>query len=229
MARRFRRKSFRKRRPRRRYATRGKRRGSRWSHQRCVYFKSRFVHTGIGGNVSANNLFAPTTTGGTTTQETNFSFRLGHIPYFARITNLYDVYKIVKIVLDWIPVGADMNPYPNAVSTNVAIPTIVTAIDHDDTNNVGIAIYSYGYCKERSCKSRFRTTIYPRIAKAAFGGGLLSSYANDKPGWIDTDFPNVDHYGLRSFFPAIQNLSGPTHAYRIIATYYVCCKEFRSS
>jgi len=128
--------------------------------------------------------------------EFNIQFALNDITNVVGLTNFFDQYCIYSIVvtLQCNDVG---------VSATTETGRGYTAIDYDNTNNLGseAAIQAYGTCVAfipgRSVQQRF---IKPCVAPALYNAGAVFTGYGVARAWCDCASPGIIHYGFRSFF-----------------------------
>lgn len=154
-----------------------------------------------------------------------WDFFLSQLPNYTEFTNLYDQYKISRIKVKFIYTANSQNVTTAAAIT--ALPNLLTVIDNNDSAALST---SGDYCQYRSFKIRRLDkpcSVYfkPQFDIAAYSGAF-TSYAQ-KTGWIDSNSPNVKHYGLKfavdpMFYGAGANVTGRIQC---ILTYYIKCRH----
>lgn len=201
-------------------------------------FGASCVTNGPLGSLSFNNVGMTTIT--TTAVQTTFYygfsmfFTLDTIPTFASYVSAYDRFNIQKVVVKIYPVctsstGQDIvNP-----SNSQCNGFLHWVIDSEDANLPSASDLGVDTLRRRPsyrmvnlARSRPMTrTVMPRIALGAYSGAF-TSYANRKPGWIDTASPSVQHYGLKGVFEVV-NPSAVVHYinFKVEATYYFRLKD----
>jgi len=137
-------------------------------------------------------------------------FTLNMIQNYTRFTNVYDMYKILKV-------GIKITPYSTAALLqtgssggfhNQQLALILhSAIDYDDRGSVapsaaGIdSLRNKVTYRSRNFFSNGRSQYFslrPRVSMDVFGGTTVPSYGSSaviKPPWLDCDSYNVNHYG----------------------------------
>lgn len=144
----------------------------------------------------------------------------------------YDRYRIDKVVVRLIPLGtqAGEESVKNA-STPQNNGYIHSVLDYDDNSPFAASEAGIALMRDRTTYRvsniigrRAHTWVIkrPRIAVAAYGSGVFTSYANQKAQWIDTVSGTVPHYGLKFLFQ-IPNPSADTYFMNFLATatYYM--------
>lgn len=91
-----------------------------------------------------------------------------------------------------------------------------SAVDYDDdaaptASDVGIDLLRArpSYRAENCSLTRKLTYSWkPRLAVAAYGSGVFTSYANLPPVWLETASPSVAHYGYKFIFEVMNPYAG---------------------
>jgi len=121
------------------------------------------------------------------------SFSLAQIPGIQNFLNIYDFYRIRKVVCLFKVLGTQV--YWGNSSGDV--PRIAVAIDYNDGTSTGAPAQSYQNCFVSTMTGNFVRSFSPRTALALYNGSLSTAYIEGKPNqWIDTNYPAVPHYGL---------------------------------
>lgn len=147
-------------------------------------------------NVSANATTSNPSSNG-------FAFTLNNLPDASDFQNLFDSYRINKIVVKIIPKVSEYTGLPNAGVNNAMLPTIHSVVDYDDSTAPTSISQLAQYDTYRSTRGiREHTRVF--VPKVELQGGtsiaLPKSYQ-----WIDTDNIDVPHRGLKIWItgPAI--------------------------
>lgn len=137
-------------------------------------------------------------------QNLAYSFKLDNVVNPSDFTNLYDMYKINKVVLYLEPTSNQTNA-PNAAPTNVSIRVVH---DYNDANPL---TQEDDYLEYSNCKSyrpirsgAIRITLYPKInntVENAGGTNAFTSFASNKV-WLNIADDEVPHFGIKMFIPA---------------------------
>lgn len=121
------------------------------------------------------------------------SFSLSQIPGIQNFLNIYDFYRIKKVVCLFKVLGTQV--YMGNSSGDV--PRLSVAIDYNDGTSTGAPAQSYQNCITTVMTGNFVRSFSPRTAIQLFNGSLSTAYIEGKPNqWIDTNYPAVPHYGL---------------------------------
>lgn len=135
-------------------------------------------------------------------------FRLDQLMNSGDITSIADKYKINSVKVK-VHVNGLSNIYlNNAGSTQ---PWIEYIQDHDDA-----AVPTLAQIREKmGVKTKFFTGarmavtmgVRPKVADTIFGSGVSSAYAVGRSQYINTAYPNAEHYGIKGVLHNVQ-LSG---------------------
>jgi hypothetical protein len=145
-------------------------------------------------------------------------FVLTQLPSYTEFTTLFDQYRISRLEYTFLPYFTIGTPTAYA-------PFIATAVDYDDGTAPASfgAIQQYENSRVISAYRQFAASFQPHIAVAAFGGAF-TSYANNRPGWIDSASPSVEHYGLKY---VIGQCSGSAQSFRVVGRVIIQTKNVR--
>lgn len=148
-----------------------------------------------------------------TTQYFAWSFyaMLNQLSAVGTLAGLFDRYNLMKVQLRFIPVAtvATAQDAPNPANGQVG-GFLHWITDFDDSviptpSDSGIDALrqrpSYRWCNILD-RRRMSRSFRPRIAVGAYSG-TFTSYANRAPGWIDSQSPSVQHYGLKGIFEVV--------------------------
>lgn len=206
----FRRRRFARRRfNRRRRTTRTRRlRRTARGHTRVVSFKRTQTLGTVATNASGY-FFA------------SYQFKLADLPNYSDITNLFEVYRLRKVVVRATPLN------PNTTQTTLNIANCGSIVDYDDAVAVSSisTMDQYHSFRMHSPMKGWTRTFYPKHAvqlynEVASVGG--TAYAQ-RSGWINTAWYNVPHYGLKV---GIEGASVSTNIWSLAVTYYVDARDY---
>lgn len=157
-----------------------------------------------------------------------FSFALGNLPNYTDFTNLFDFYKILKIVVRFEPTFTDVN-----LSSEIAAPGLLNNVKHyrvvhdfnDDTPPASeTELFQYSNLKSHAANCPFEVVLYPKVAQPVYSG-VLAGYQAAPPSWCDSAYVNVVHYGLKMWVPGMGNIAQGALMCRVIPTFYVALKN----
>ncbi len=147
-----------------------------------------------------------------------YNIQLSMLPNVSDFTNLYDQYRILEVVLSFMPY--------NSMSTAGNSPGLIGHwIDYDDSNlpaNLQEG-QQYDTYQRNPCTDEFVRVIKPKSAVAAYSGAF-TSYDSVYGQWHDTNSPNIQHYGLKLCIHGA-SYSSSTNIYEIEATVTIQCKS----
>jgi len=145
------------------------------------------------------------------------SFQLSSAADSASLLNVFDAYKIIQVICEFIPASI------GTTGTTTTNGFIATAIDYGDAVAIdSTAILQYDTCQVVNSPQFFERRFTPRAAKAVYSGAF-TSYGQDVSPWIDSNSPNVQHYGLK-YSQSI--MSSAVTTYTVLTTLHV---KFRNS
>lgn len=180
------------------------------------YFKRKVVL----GNITS--ICGPT--GVTTPAASGFSFKLSDLPGSTEFTTLFDQYAITGVKLDFIPMADNISWQVANNGTGVSAPggPLLISPDYDDTAAPASAnvMLERQNTKVVPVGRRHRMYIKPSYNLESFAPTTAFS---PRRGWIDTEFANVPHYGVKVWMAA-PNINDTSFTYQLWATYYIKCK-----
>lgn len=158
-------------------------------------------------------------------QHLGYQFNLDQLSDEADFQNMYDSYKIKKIILTLEPRFSGSNE--NGVSPVQRWIRIV-----HDYNDVSPLTAQSQYLEYGSCKSRLSASnrsivipLYPKIQQyIQTTGGTGSVLRAVKSGWIPSTHDQVDHLGLKIFVPTL-GLTTNASMFNVRATFIIQCKN----
>lgn len=144
--------------------------------------------------------------GGTYTIPFSMKFRLDQVINSTDITNLADNYRIKRAY-----VRLTYQSTQSSVNSLSIMPNVQWIQDTDDYNvpasinelreKMGVRFVTFGFNK--ICK----INVTPKIQDTAAGaGGVVANVAPKSWQWINSSFPNVEHYGIKGL---LSNVSLP--------------------
>jgi hypothetical protein len=118
---------------------------------------------------------------------------------YASLTGAFDQYRFDQVEVEYLPRIAVAD---GAGASNPGV--FVSVVDFDDSTNLTSVAEALAYPnaqvwtgapgKTPLLKHRF----VPRIATAAYQGGVFSGFANQSKLWVDAGTPGVAHYGVKT-------------------------------
>lgn len=155
-----------------------------------------------------------TTFTSTTGAEGNYglNFVVSDIDDFASISNVFDCYRIKKILYQIKPLTL-----PVTSSSGINGCELIAAVDLDDSNAPTFnGLTHYQNARIATPGNTLAIEFTPHVAVAAYSGAF-TSYANEQNKWIDCASSSVQHYGLK--VSVGQQLSG-TYAHQWLGRAY---------
>lgn len=145
-------------------------------------------------------------------------------------TNLYSAYRINAVKVEFVFSGNVAVQVPPGTA-----PLQLNAYSfYDPTGNWFAAVPTEDECllmqscKRKQTSTQSRTTVFAKMmqANALLGTTAINAYNQQKPKWISTAYPAVNHYGINTLFtssgaepPALT--AAPACPVQCITTYYL--------
>lgn len=150
----------------------------------------------------------------------SLQFQLNALPNFAEFTALFDMYRIDKIRVYFMPRANSAE-----VGTNQGLVKFSSVIDYDDIAIPGSIndLMQYENLRMTNTSQNHVRTLVPKFAKTVYASAIASGYG-PATGWIDCDSPNVQHFGVKW---CLQQLPALGQSYDIRIKYYLSFKNVR--
>lgn len=193
------------------------------SFSRKTYFYKQYVNGVQNLSLGAQNLIQTTT-------DQNFviTFQLGDCPQYSTFTDLYDQFKILKVVMKLMPMCMQTVSEPVSTSGALTMNLLATVYDFsDDTPLSGVAAYEqYQTFKFQSCNSQRAHTriIRPAVALSTVAVGGAGNAVMFKAPWQATNIPSVKYFGIKLFLGAA-GATTVTQVYYVQFLYYLAFKS----
>lgn len=154
------------------------------------------------------------------------AFALSDLPDYTEFTNLYDQYRITRIIIRMIPVASTQY---NAAPQVYCTPTIHHVIDYDDANApTSLAILQeYQNYRRQSMVKPFKRSFIPCIGQIIYYNLAGSGYSSRARTWLDCAYNAIPHYGFKYWIDAQTVLGLGIFTYQYEATFYISCKNVR--
>lgn len=177
--------------------------------------QKRFLYkrfTGVFGSLQLNNI-SETYAG--------YNFSLSDLPNYTEFTALYDMYKINRVKISFLPQQTISNSL-STVSNAAAYARFFSVIDTNDaTAPTSIdQLREYESCKYTTIHRRHKRYFKPRITDSG------NVYTPGNP-WIATSSPNVNYFGLKVAAEAIDSTVSTTMDYTIECKYYLSFRNVK--
>lgn len=206
----YRRRTLRKRRPMRR--TRRMIRRPLTKSLRVHHFKRTFT-------------LAPIGTSSTAPAFAGYLFNFNQLPNFNEFTRLYDVYRINKILVRFVPNHNSSDVAPTGSSQ---ISNFHSVLDYNDATAPTSLNELYEYANWKMSRG---TSIHQRLWRPATldsvdtGSSAVSSANPQWKRWINTANANVNHYGLKVGIE--QSVSANDTTWVPYVSVYFSCKSVK--
>lgn len=158
-----------------------------------------------------------------------YTFKLTDCLNISRYTQMFDQYRLNKVVIKWRPlrytnITAENTTVLPPISGFTNIPNFVTVVDYDDTLVVDYNDVRERYgSRVRRCNRPGTDIITPKILTECYRSTTSSAYLPKPKQWVDCTYNDVPHYGLKVSLQAAE----PNGQYAIegTVTYYVSFKN----
>jgi len=135
--------------------------------------------------------------------------------------NLYDQYKINKVVMQFVPKFTDSDI--GTAPTGGQLSMVATCIDYDDA---AIPV-SIGDILERNNAKLHRTKMFSRVLKPCVNfnvsTGATAGVSTKQSPWLDVTNTNVPHFGVKIGITG----TAVIQSYDIIVKYYLSFRQVR--
>jgi hypothetical protein len=132
-----------------------------------------------------------------TWNNSNYAFKLVDVPSFGELTGLFDQYRILKVKITWIP--QLQNVVNNSNSNNwVGAPFLYHTSSDDGTVNLSTKLEAFqdsSIVRVKNPYENFSLTLTPKVQFEVQTALAIAGAAPKGNTWLDTDNPNVNHYG----------------------------------
>lgn len=186
-----------------------------------------------GWNIDATTGTMPFTFGtvgsdsnGTYTIPFSAQFLLSYVQGSTEFTNLFDRYRICKVVVKIINLSNSAT-----VNGQGLLPTIMTSMDYDDSAVPSAStLQSFmqrGDVKETRLSGTKTIVLRPRPAMSLYQGAFTGYAIPGKAPYINSANPDVPHYGFKGFLRNVNlnpNTTSQT-AFRFDTYVYFACKD----
>lgn len=153
-----------------------------------------------------------------------FNFYLAQLPNYTEFTNLYDQYRINKILIKFVP-----NVNSADVAASATIAQFNTVLDFNDSTPLASLNNCFEYGNWRMTRgTQVHTRIFTpsSLDAVANTGGTTPSFVNPTwKQWIATSSANIPHFGLK--YCAEPTASAGDIDWRPYVTMYFSCKSVK--
>lgn len=185
----------------------GRRRYKRSRRSRSVHHFKRTQTTTYTAAASSQNFWGA-------------QYQLNVVQNYTEFTALFDMYRINKIVVKFVPRTTAASMGDNQVGENY------TCVDYNDAT----APLTVNEILERDTASRTRANVThtrvftPAVACPAYRTGISSGYVPKWKQWLDCSYVDVAHFGLKGCFDNRDNVD---QIYDIYTTYYMSFRNVK--
>lgn len=167
----------------------------------------------------------------------SLQFAFNAIENYTEFTNLYDQYRINKVVLCFFNTANVNQLQPNTAGTTP--PSTLTlpvryVIDYDDKNVPDGGVLDE-YARQRFVRfpKDVKISLVPAIQSViSRDDSVVNIYAGSPKfkQWISTDAPEIQHFGVKMCIPGVGAPVGSTETgfrYQVKVCYYFSCKNVK--
>lgn len=154
---------------------------------------------------------------------TAYKFALSDLPSSSDFTSLFDQYRIVQVILEFVPVTQAFGPSTTATD----LPSVHTVIDYDDDTAPATinTLRQFSTHQIVANQSYFKRVLTPRCLNVTYQG-VTAAYALAPVGqWNDSNNPGIYYYGVKVGTSPVTTVSGSFILYNIEATYTIQCRS----
>lgn len=154
-----------------------------------------------------------------------YSFRFDSLPNFAEFTNLFDFYRVNKIVVKFVPTA---NSSEVGQATTNPLTQFHTVLDFNDGAVPASlnALYEYGNWRMTRGSSIHTRIFTPAITQGLQeAGGAIVWGGQRYKAWISTDQPDILFYGLK--YCAAAQVTAQDINWTPYVTMYFSCKSVK--
>lgn len=151
----------------------------------------------------------------------NLTIKLDDVPAHTEFTNLYDQYKIAKVVATLIPKFNSVDPLN---PSSIVVPPTWSVLDYDGTfPTTENAMLQYQNLHQIPGMRWHKRVFRPRFLTEQYNG-LTTAYS-PKTGFIDCNYASVPHYGAT--FMSLPTGGEAVYGYDLKVVYYLAFKNVR--
>ena len=151
-------------------------------------------------------------------------FRLSNVIQSSEFTALFDRYKIVGVRYK-IMYMSNMS----SVSGGTVLPVIHWTTDTDDADVPAslTTLQAKSSCKYKvfGNQQTIKTYIKPMVAENVYSSSISTGYSVKKAGWVNSVYPDVQHYGIKVWISNAYSPSGSQQAWTIEPEYILTFKD----
>lgn len=203
-----------------------RRKNRRMTRRPTVYSFKRIVN--LGTMSAVNNAGAPTALNAA------YSFKLSDLPNNTEFTSLYDQYCIKGIKISAVCTFSEAVNAASGGNNTTAVQgfqRLLSVIDYDDATALGgesVAL-QYQNCKITGPLKQHSRYFKPAVNQEINEGLTSAAIGVKKNQWIDCNFPNVPHFGVKFFqnAPFVSGAGSANCTWTLYGTYYVQFKNVR--
>lgn len=149
-----------------------------------------------------------------------YNFQFQELPNYTEFQNLYDCYRINKIVMKFVP-----NHNSSEFGSTKAMCEFNSVLDFNDVTVPTALTQLYEYQNWRMTRgNRIHTRMWTPSVLTVISTTSATNYIGDAPKykqWLNTSQADIEHYGLKYAFGAT-NAAGDVYFTPYITVYFSC-------
>lgn len=153
-----------------------------------------------------------------------YTFRLTDVPQYTNFTNLFDMYRIDAVEVQFLI---------SQMGANMLYPTLYWTPDYDDATapvnaNSILEFQTAEVYQFTEAKTAFRRLLRPRVANTVYNGLLSTGYSLlPADTFINADTPGVSHYGMKYWVVGYNSTSANQSNIQIVLRYHLSFKYIK--
>lgn len=155
----------------------------------------------------------------TTEVDFAYSFTLSQLQNASQLGNLFDEYRINKIVIEF-----KSQNLTSVNSASAALPMLYVAFDGTDASTLTIAnLMGYSTLRRASVVEGVNLCFTPSVLSSLYDGSALQTQGVRTRAWINSSSTGrtIVHYGIKGAVEAYTQAASNTMSWSVHATFYV--------
>lgn len=195
-----------------------------YSTQRTLLGQDHVMAQTVSGTFSASSVpfFSQPASGLNNNQGNMIIFQLSQLPNYTDYTNLFQLYRIdkVEIAIRLVDDAGPDKPFPTLYATKLYQPSLVSGdLTIPNINQFSrVTRYQYSTIDREAklvCKPYYLNVISGTTA------GSTAPINVRRTGWLDTSYPNVNHYAMGVVLDNIAGSDSGIISFEVDFTYHV--------
>lgn len=208
---------------------------SRFTGSGSMTYSASAAEGGASINVNNYGMFTLGSFASPTLQYMSWTpvFSLSDLPNASEFTTLFDRYKLLSVVIKFIPINNVSATVPSGGGANCSLGGYIHSVtDYDDGNALAPSATGlndarqYETYKTRSLLKQSTYRVRPKLAVSVFQGAF-TGYGQSRSMWVDSN-TNAQYFGKKFIFELF-NPDGNTHYlnFKVEVEYKLVFKDVR--